>query len=112
MTEVKLIKLSLADRLKKAATNLYAFLENPESVRHPDAFLLATAHLMDTTSVELDSEITQLKRQLGGQNSRLNFLNGRVKKLEEENAVLRATLDKARNDQSPVKGMVAGYDGH
>lgn len=112
MTEVKLTKLSLASRLKKAATDLYEFLENPKSVSHPDAFLLATAHLIDVTSVELEAEITSLKRTLGGQTAKIAHQGDVIKRLETEIAGLKATLDKARNDKSPAVGMASGYGSH
>lgn len=95
-------RIQLASRLKKAAIDLYDFVENP-TTHDLGVYLTTVAHLVDASATEAETEITGMRRTVGG-------LTAKIAKLESELALTRARLDKLQNDMSPISGMKAGYD--
>lgn len=102
-------KIQLASRLKKVAIDLYDFVENPNVCGDRAKYLTAVAHLIDVSATDVESEITQLRRTLGGLNAKVSDQANRINRLESDLALTKAQLDKARNDTSPAVRMATGY---
>lgn len=102
-------RIQLASRLKKVAIDLYSFVEQPDWTDWAK-YLTATAHLIDVSASDAESEITQLKRSLGGLTAKTASQANKINELETELALEKARIDKMINDHSPIKGMSAGYD--
>ena len=109
-------KKLLHDRLRTIADALYTFSEEEHSEAWHSSHIRSLADLVEVVAADSEAEIKQLKRSLGGLNSKLSQMASKISKLEEdvkeypgEMLVLTEALDEeqARNRRLEDKLAVA-----